>query len=426
MAETALVEVGVLFIAVAVAGVLAKRVNQSVIPFYILSGMLLGPYVLGELDIGALVGTSVIPHGEALALGETDFIVIGAELGIVFLLFFLGLEFNIDRLLRSREHIGRAGTIDLANFVVGFGLGWLFFGDLVAAFFIAGIVYISSSAIITKSLIDLGWIANDEADPMLGILVFEDLFIAIYLAIASAIIVTGGVIGEAILSIGVGLGFIIALLMLVYLGSEWFRRSIARAGHESTVLRVVGITVVVAGAALSLGVSEAVAAFFIGMGFSGTDHVAELEELLEPIRDLFAAVFFFWIGLITDPGLFAAVLGFVAVAVVVTGIAKLVTAYYGGRVYGLSQRRSLRVSLGMTTRGEFSLIAASVAITVTDPGVQGSITPEVAETIYAFTVAYVLVMSILGTSLMQHATAIENLVIDRFGLGQPAETDGPI
>lgn len=422
MAETALIDLGILFAAVAIAGLIAIRVNQSVIPFYIVAGMLLGPHVIGELDLPAILGIDLVPHGSVLALQETDFIIVAAELGIVFLLFFLGLEFNLNRLLAARDRLSRAGVIDLANFLVGLVLGWLFFSDAVAAFFIAGIVYISSSAIITKSLIDLGWIANDEADPILGILVFEDIFIAIYLAVVSALIVTGDGAYEVVQSIGIGLAFIVALLLFVYLGTEFFRRSVARANHEATVLRVVGITVLVAGAALSIEVSEAVAAFFIGMGFSETDHVARIEELLEPLRDAFAAVFFFWIGLITDPGLFLGVVWLIATAVVITSLSKFVTGYYGGRVYGLDERRSLRVGLGLTTRGEFSLIAASIALTVTDPGVQGALTPEVAEMIYAFTVGYVLSMSILGTTLMQHFRIIERVAIDRFGLGATSDS----
>ncbi|MFC6770621.1 cation:proton antiporter, partial [Halorubrum pallidum] len=179
----ALLDVGVMFAAIAVAGALADRLGQSVIPFYILVGMGLGEYVLGRVSL-PVVGTAAVP--------ETEFIALGAELGIVFLLFFLGLEFNLDRLLARRSQIGTAGTIDLANFGVGLVFGWLVFGAFLPAFLIAGIVYISSSAVITKSLIDLGWIANDEAEPLLGTLVYEDLFIAVYLSVASALVLGDG------------------------------------------------------------------------------------------------------------------------------------------------------------------------------------------------------------------------------------------
>ena len=406
--ETALLDAGVLFAAVALAGVVANRINQSVIPLYIVIGMVLGEYVLGRIDFPALLGTDLVPHGAELALLETDFIHLGAELGIVLLLFFLGLEFNLDRLIAAKEQIGKAGTVDLViNFGAGLVLGYVLFGSFLPAFLTAGVVYISSSAIITKSLIDLGWIANDESNPMLGTLVYEDLFIAVYLAIASALVLGGGDIGEALGQIGIAVGFIIALLLLVYLGTAWFQRSLEINSNEFTVLRALGITVLISGAALSLGVSEAVAAFFVGMAFSSTGHVHELENLLEPLRDTFAAVFFFWIGLITDPTLFLDVLWIIAAAVLLTTPTKLVSGYLGGRIYDLDERRSLRVGLGMTTRGEFSLIIASIALA----GAGIGLAEGIADDIYAFAVGYVLFMSILGTTLMQYSDRIEAAIV---------------
>ncbi|MFD1564978.1 cation:proton antiporter [Haloarchaeobius amylolyticus] len=420
--ETALVDVGLLFTAVALAGVVANRIGQSVIPLYIVTGVVLGSNVLGELTglagseiaVGGvsvvvpaltIAGVDLLAALGGLALGETDFIVVGAELGIVLLLFFLGLEFNLDRLLASKERIGKAGTVDLAlNFGIGLLLGYLVFGDILAAVLTAGIVYISSSAIITKSLIDLGWIANNESEPMLGTLVYEDLFIAVYLAIASALVLGGGDLGAAAGQIVIAIAVILALLALVTYGTDFFQRFLEADTNEFVVVRALGITILVAGTALALGVSEAVAAFFVGMTFSGTDHVHDLEQLLEPLRDAFAAVFFFWIGLVTDPRLFTlSVVGIIVAAVLVTTPTKLVSGYLGGRIYNLDERRSLRVGLGMATRGEFSLIIASLALS----GAGSGLPVKTAETIYAVAVGYVLVMSILGTSLMQYSSRIE-------------------
>ncbi|SFS48782.1 cation:proton antiporter [Halostagnicola kamekurae] len=418
--ETTLIEIGVLFAAAASAGVLANRLGQSVIPLYILFGMVLNEYVLGSAPVPEFL-TPVV--GETFPyLAETDFIYLGAELGIVFLLFFLGLEFNLERLLETRNRIGKAGSIDLAlNFGVGLVLGWLFFGDLLAAFILAGIVYISSSAIITKSLIDLGWIANDEADAMLGTLVYEDLFIAIYLAVVSALVLGGGSVGDAIGQIGAAMAFIVGLLVLVYFGTEWFQRLLETDSFEFLVLRTLGVLVLVSGAALSLGVSEAVAAFFVGMAFSSTDHVHDLEQLLAPLRDTFAAVFFFWIGLLTDPSVFGGVAGMIVVAALFTTPAKLVSGYLGGRIYDLDERRSIRVGLGMVTRGEFSLIIASTVIAVASSGSGGAIGTGTVDTIYAFSVGYVLLMSILGTTLMQYSDRVEAALVPRLERAAGAE-----
>ncbi len=425
-AETALLDVGVLFTAVAVSGAVASRVGQSVIPFYIVAGVVFGSNVLGELptlpgsEIGVGGVTITVPGATVggvdllaavggLALAETDFVVVGAEIGIVLLLFFLGLEFNLNRLLASRARIGKAGSVDLLlNFGVGLVLGYLVFGSFLAAFLTAGIVYISSSAIITKSLIDLGWIANDESEPMLGTLVYEDLFIAVYLVIASALVLGGGDIGQAAGEIGVAVAFILALLAFVTVGTEFFQRLLEVDTNEFVVVRALGLTILVAGVALALGVSEAVAAFFVGMAFSSTEHVHELEQLLEPLRDAFAAVFFFWIGLVTDPGLFTlSILGTIVAAALVTTPTKLASGYIAGRIYGLSDRRSVRVGFGMTTRGEFSLIIASLALS----GAGSGIAVGTVETIYAFTVGYVLVMSVLGTSLMQYSDRLEPVAV---------------
>ncbi|WP_336330374.1 cation:proton antiporter [Haloarcula sp. CGMCC 1.2071] len=398
-----LLGIGVLFAAVAAATLVAVRLNKSVIPLYIIIGMVLSPSVAGQFSVAGY-GLPVVESSE--------FIELGAELGIVFLLFFLGLEFNLDRLLDRWERITKAGTIDLGiNFGVGLLLGFALFRDPLAAFLIAGIVYISSSAIITKSLIDLGWIANDEADPLLGTLVFEDLVIAVYLTIAAALVAGGSDVGAAATSVGIALSFIVALLLLARYGTPWFERTLETNSNEFTVIRAVGITVLISGIALAIGVSEAVAAFFVGMAFASTTHTHKLENLLEPVRDTFAAVFFFWIGVETDPRLFAGVAGLVVAAVVVTTPTKILSGYLGGRAYDLDPRRSMRVGLGMVTRGEFSLIIAAVALT----GAGTSLSSELANAVYSFTVAYVLVMSILGTMLMQYSAPFEDFATARFG-----------
>lgn len=389
MAEI-LLELGVAFAAIALAGTVAQSLNQSVIPFYILAGLVVNPFVIGSLGLPAL--------------SENEVITVAGELGIVFLLFFLGLEFSIDQLLSSGQQMTRAGLLDISinlpvGVAIGLALGWTGLEALV----LGGIVYISSSAVITKSLIDLGWIANAESGPILGTLVFEDLAIAIYLATLAALLSGSGDFGTLLSNISIVGGFFLVLVLTVYFGNTLFERFLAIGSDELFVLRTVAAAVLVAGVALALGASEAVAAFFIGMGFSATEHTERIEDLLVPLRDVFAAVFFFWIGLTTDPRLVVAVAGPLALAVVLTTPTKLVSGYFGGRLYDLDSRRSVRVACGMVTRGEFSLIIATLAAS------QGS-GPVLTETLPALAVGYVLVMSVLGTTLMGSVDTIEDLL----------------
>jgi len=218
----------------------------------------------------------------------------------------------------------------------------------------------------------------------------------------------GDNVGAAVVDVGIAIGFILVLLAAVQYGTPLFDRLVATDNPEFIALRSIAAVVLVAGTALALGVSEAVAAFFVGMAFAPTDYAHEIETLLEPVRDTFAAVFFFWIGLVTDPLLFGGVAALIALAALVTTPTKLVTGFFAGRAFDLDAKRSTRVALGMTTRGEFSLIIATVAVSGAEAG---TFDPALAQTINAFAVGYVLVMAILGTTLMQYSGPFESIAV---------------
>ncbi|KAB1187098.1 MULTISPECIES: cation:proton antiporter [Haloferax] len=392
-----LLEFGYLLVVLALTGAIALRLGLSVIPLYVIGGVVVGPYVAGRL------GLPYVAEGEVITLL--------AEVGIVLLLFFLGLEFSLDRLRAARSNISRAGAIDLLvnlplGVVIGLALGW----SVVEAFLLGGIVYISSSAIVTKTLIDLGWIADPESEPILGTLVFEDLAIAVYLAAVTSLVL-GGEGGLAAIgrSLAIAFGFLGLLLIAVQYGTSLFTRVLDVENEEAFVLRALAVVVPIAGAALALGVSEAVAAFFVGMGFSTSGHRETIERRLTSVRDVFAAIFFFWIGLGTDPTLLVAAAVPLVIAVVLTTPAKVISGYLGGRVYDLSNHRSLRVGVGMVPRGEFSLVIAALAAS-------GS-TQVMREVIPSFAVGYVLVMSALGTVLMQRSDLVERLIFRRQSAG---------
>jgi CPA2 family monovalent cation:H+ antiporter-2 len=241
-------------------------------------------------------------------------------------------------------------------------------------------------------------VANPESAPILGTLVFEDVLIAVYLALLSAVALGEGTALDAASSVGVAFAFLGTLTAVAWYGSEHVERAFDAGSDELFLLRVLGVTTLVAGGALAAGLSEAVAAFFVGTAFSGTAHSERIEHVVSPARDLFAAVFFFSIGLTTDVTLLTDVVWLLLAAVLVTGVGKLLSGTLSGRVYGLDRVRSARVGFGLVPRGEFSLVIAALAATV-GTGALGSEIP-------AFAVGYVLSMSVLGTVLIQNADAI--------------------
>ncbi|WP_123533660.1 cation:proton antiporter [Halosimplex salinum] len=388
----ALVEVGIGLAALALVGYLAMRISLSVIPAYIVAGIVVGPHE----------PTSVL--GLSLTLvPETEFIEVLAELGVVLLLFFLGLEFSVDQLLADRRRILTAGTADLGiNFGAGIALGLLFGLDATTTLFVAGVVYISSSAIVTKSLIEEGWIANAESEPILGTLVYEDLFIAGYLAVLVALVGGSDDVAAVAQDVGIAFAFLGVLAVGAWVGTAVLDRVFAVDSDELFLIGVLATTTLVAGAALTLGLSEAVAAFFVGAGFSQTEHVDRIEHLIAPVRDLFAAFFFFAIGLTIDVTVISTVAGLLGAAVVVTTVTKVVSGTVSGRAYDLSPLRSLRTGIGLVPRGEFSLVIAALAL-----GASG----QVATVIPPFAVGYVLVMSIVGTVLIQHSDRLTDVLV---------------
>ena len=383
--------VGIIFLAVGLAGALARKLGQSVIPAYILVGVLIGPG---------------IPHSAGPIpldlVRSTEFIDVFSELGIVVLLFFLGLHVDVEAMLSQPRRILAVGTLDLlVTFGAGFGLGVLFGFTTLESVFLAGIVYISSSAVITKSLIETGWAVKEESEPITGILVFEDLAIAVYLTVLGAIALGDGT-GNVAVNLGTGFLYLGAIGALGWWCSDRLEALFAAESDELFLLRIVGTTTALAGAAHLLDVSPEVTALIVGGAVGLTDHEDRIERLIKPIRDLFVAVFFFSIGLSVGIESVVAQWRLVLAALPVTITAGLVSGVLSGWAYGLNDRQSLRVGFGIVPRGEFSLVIASLAASV-GGGALGAVIPE-------FTVGYVLLMSVVGTLLMQHADRIIDAV----------------
>ena len=352
---------------------------MSAIPAYLLSGLLLGPH---EPHVTSLITPSEV----------TDFL---AELGLVFLLFFLGLEFSLGRLVRTGRHVGLGGTLDLlANAAIGLVVGLAAFGFSFGAVILAAAVYVSSSAITVKGLIDFRRLADEETDIVLAILLFEDLAIAFVLGFAA----TGG--GSAAATLGTvskALAFILASLAASRWLSRPLDRVLERLPREFFLLFTVAFVVGMAALAKELGLSEAIGALMAGVVLAETDIREEVEERFFSFRDLFAALFFFVFGLSIDLGALGRVGWLLALAVPLTIVGKSAAGYFAGRVGGFTRRQSFNVGVALIAHGEFTIILAQLATG------NSRITDAVQSDLTAFAGLYVLVTATIGVILMKES-----------------------
>jgi K+:H+ antiporter subunit KhtU len=360
----------------------ASRVGLSAIPAYLLAGLLLGP---NEPKVLALIRPSEV----------TDFV---AEIGIVFLLFFLGLEFTLGRLARSHRHVLVGGVIDLiVNGAIGLVVGVAAFGLSFGALILAAAIYVSSSAITVKGLIDFRRLADDETDLVLAILVAEDIVIALVLGFASG---GGGELANTLGIVAKAIGFIAAALAV----SKWLRRPIDflldQLPREVFLLAVFSFVVGSAALSSELGLSDAIGALMAGVVLSETGAREEIEERFFSFRDVFAALFFFVFGLSIDVSAVGRIGWLLALAVTLTVASKVGGGFLAGMAGGYTRRQSFNAGVALVAHGEFTIILAQVA----------AANPQIAratqDRLVAFSGLYVLATATLGLILMKESKSL--------------------
>jgi CPA2 family monovalent cation:H+ antiporter-2 len=359
-----LIELGAVILALGLLGRLAGRIGFSPIPLYLLAGLAFG-------------------HGGLLPMNASEeFIATGAEIGVILLLLLLGLEYSASELVTNLKTQYPSGLVDfvlnaLPGAVAALLLGW----GAVAAVALAGVTWISSSGVIAKVLGDLGRLGNRETPVILGVLVIEDLAMAVYLPLLTALLAGLSLAGGS-LTLLISLGTVGIVLYVALRHGRLISRAVSSDNPEMLLLVVLGLTLFVAGIAQELQVSAAVGAFLVGIALSG--EVAEgAHNLLAPLRDLFAAVFFVFFGLSTDPAAIPPVLVPALILAFVTALTKIATGWYAARRAGIGTRGRLRAGGALVARGEFSIVIAGLAV-----GVEPRIGP--------LATAYVLILVIVG------------------------------
>ena len=348
-----LIEVGALLLGLSLLGRLAIKFGQSPIPLYMTAGLVFGSG--GILPLQA----------------STDFLSSGAELGVVLLLVMLGLEYSPTELVGNLKSSARAGIWDgLLNAIPGavfaLVLGW----GPIAALAMAGVTWVSSSGVIAKVLRDLGRLGNRETPIVLSVLVLEDLAMAFYLPILSAVVIGASLLQGAI-TVAIAVGSVSIVLYLAVRHGKKLSRIFHSEQPETLLMGVLGLTMLVAGLASQVQVSAAVGAFLVGIALSGqVAHNAE--KLLAPLRDLFAAIFFVFFGLTTNPADIPEVFIPALILAAVTMSTKVLTGYLAAKKAGIGRPGRWRTGLALMPRGEFTVIIAGLAVSA---GVQPLIAP---------------------------------------------------
>ena len=349
--EHLILEVGLALSLIALAVWLASKLRLSNVPFLILIGMAVGPHApqFGVFDFRFISSAPLI-----------DFM---GRVGVLFLLFYLGLESNVSRLIQAGRSIFIGGTIYIAiNFTLGVLYAYLNGFSWTEMLVVAGLTSISSSAIVAKILFDYRRTANPETELILGITMYEDVFLAVYLSLISGIVLSGATSLRGVLSsAGLALGFIVGLIVIGRWATPFLNWLLRIQSNEVFVIVIFAALFTFAGLGETIHVAEAIGALLLGLILGETEHSARLEKLVVPFRDFFGAIFFFGFGLTVDPfGLGGAVWLSIGAAVL-SIIGVVVAGQLAGRIAGHAGATSLNVGLTLLGRGEFSIIVAKLA-----------------------------------------------------------------
>ncbi|MDI9600341.1 MAG: cation:proton antiporter [Acidobacteriota bacterium] len=371
-----LLEVGAVILVLALLARLAARTGFSPIPLYLIAGLV----------IGAVAPPSI----------DAEVIVIESQVAVILLLFMLGVEYTIHEIVSSL----RAGYgPSIADFVLGFSpgmaagllLGW----EMLPSLLLGGVTYVSSSSIVAKVLDDLGRLGNRETPAILSVLVAEDLAMAPYLPLIAVLLAGGSLFKAAGLAVAAA-GLTVITLFFAHRHGHVVNKGISHPKSEVVLLTVVGLLLLAGGAAELLNVSAGVVAFLVGLSISGS--IADRSrELLSPLRDLFAAIFFVSFGLQIDVGAMVGVLGVAVMLFVVTAAAKLYTGWLAARrISGVAGR--LRAGTALVARGEFSIVIAGLGVAA---GTESALGPLAA--------TYVLLTAIAGPLLTRYSSGLLTL-----------------
>lgn len=393
-AQEVMLEIGLIMLVAFIGAAIASRARQSVIIGFIIAGIFIGPHMNFEL-FGMQYNGFV---------GDTTFIDYMSKIGLTLLMFFVGLEFSITKLRRTKAPaillaLVNTGLDMFIGIMIGLALGW----PLVDTVFLAGVVAMGSAAITGKSLMELQKFSNPETEFLLGMVVVEDFVSMILLTIAGGLVIKSGGVGLGgpdVISLLIGVGAFYAFFIFV---AVWVIPRVS--GHlakiksdELFVLFGLGMVFISSALAEFCGVPSIIGAFFMGMVFAETKISSRLESKLGSIRDAFVAIFFVLFGMLIDPAMFPSVFWIVVIAVPLVIIGDLLVTGALAYLLGFSGRAATSMGASMCGRGAESVMYASVGSTAVN-ATKGA-------ELYPFAGAFCFILSVITPGLMRFSDKI--------------------
>ena len=350
--DNLVLEVGLALGLIAFAVLIADKLGLSNIPFLIIIGMAVGPHApqFGVFDFRFIESGSLISY-----MGR---------IGVLFLLFYLGLESNVSRLIKAGRSIITGGSIYICiNFSIGLLFGYLAGFPFRETLIIAGLTTVSSSAIVAKVLFDYRRTANPETGLILGITMFEDVFLAVYLSLISGIVLSGASSFAGVASSGgIALGFIVGLVLIGRWARPLLDRMFRISSNEIFIIVVFACLFLLAGLGETIHVAESIGALLLGLILGDTEHSERMEKLVVPFRDFFGAIFFFGFGLSIDPFTLGGAAWLAIGAAVMSLVGVMIAGLFVGKRSGFGPVPSLNTAFTLLARGEFSIIIVNLAL----------------------------------------------------------------
>ncbi len=343
-------DLGFILITAAIVTLIFKKLGQPVVLGYLIAGFLLGPHV------------PFMPNVQ-----DTNSVKVWAEIGVIILLFGLGLEFSFKKLARVGKSASITAVFEVAfmlsiGFIAGKVVGWSSMDSL----FLGGILSISSTTIIVRAFDELGLKGKQFVALVFGVLVVEDIVAILLLVLLSTMAISKTLSGTELVFSSFRLGFFLVLWFVVgiYLLPLLLQKIRKLLNDETTLVVSLGLCLLMVMIATKVGFSPALGAFVMGSLLAETKEGTRIEHLVTPVRDLFSAVFFVSIGMLIDPRILIDYAPQVLFITILTIVGKLVSTTIGALVSGSSLRHSVQAGMSLAQIGEFSFIIATLGVSL--------------------------------------------------------------